>query len=357
MYNLQSAGSGATAVTPGFYYYDGSKWQRIINQQPDATVEFGANADPNTAGATFEGTAASKNFVYVSTIDGSQWTYNGSTYVTYTPPPSTGWYLTGGTKDAGSNKTSSVYRTGSVGIGASTTVSASAILDVNASNKGFLPPCVALTGSADVSTIASPATGLLVYNTATAGTKPNDVIPGYYYYNGTNWVTIGSTTVESWSSTIVTSPNITLGAVTTAPTKSTTRTTDYVRFKKIGDKQYAVEYKYFVSTQSGSTAGSGDYLFTLPGGLRFNSIEHPFFTSANRYGDSWGYQLLESNVIVSHDGSWGIAAVIPYDATRFRLALVSGGSSTGQASFVSSGYYAQNQANYSLNISFKFYAQ
>ncbi len=73
-----------------------------------------------------------------------------------------------------------------VGIGTNT-VDASAKLQVDASNKGFLPPRVALSGTSDVSTIANPATGLLVYNSATAGTPPANVTPGFYYYNGTAW--------------------------------------------------------------------------------------------------------------------------------------------------------------------------
>ncbi len=79
-----------------------------------------------------------------------------------------------------------------VGIGTNTP-NASAKLDITATNKGLLPPRVALTGTADVSTITSPATALLVYNTATAGSSPNNVIPGYYYYNGTNWVNLITT--------------------------------------------------------------------------------------------------------------------------------------------------------------------
>lgn len=75
------------------------------------------------------------------------------------------------------------------GIG-TTTPNASAKLDVYATNKGFLPPRVALMGATDTSTITSPATGLLIYNTATAGTSPNNVFPGYYYYNGSSWIQI-----------------------------------------------------------------------------------------------------------------------------------------------------------------------
>jgi trimeric autotransporter adhesin len=67
----------------------------------------------------------------------------------------------------------------------------SAILDLQTGNtgvlKGFLPQSVALAAT-NVQTITSPATGLVVYNTATAGTTPNNVVPGYYYWTGSAWV-------------------------------------------------------------------------------------------------------------------------------------------------------------------------
>jgi hypothetical protein len=72
------------------------------------------------------------------------------------------------------------------GIG-TTTPNASAKLDVYSTNKGFLPPRIALLSINDVATIASPATGLVIFNTATAGTTPNNVLPGYYYWDGSKW--------------------------------------------------------------------------------------------------------------------------------------------------------------------------
>lgn len=68
------------------------------------------------------------------------------------------------------------------------TPDASAKLDVYSTNKGFLPPRVTLTGISDNSTIASPATGLLVYNT---GTNVG-LAAGYYYWNGNAWATIAT---------------------------------------------------------------------------------------------------------------------------------------------------------------------
>ena len=86
------------------------------------------------------------------------------------------------------------------GIG-TTTPNASAKLEVAATDKGFLPPRVALTASNVFSPIvgtAANATGLLVYNTATAGATPNNVVPGYYYWNGTAWIQIsGGLVIET----------------------------------------------------------------------------------------------------------------------------------------------------------------
>jgi hypothetical protein len=93
------------------------------------------------------------------------------------------------------------------GIG-TTTPNASAKLDITATNKGFLPPRVALTAAnvfAPVTGLSgatelATAAGLLIYNTATAGTAPNNVVPGYYYWNGTAWIQIsGGLVIESRS--------------------------------------------------------------------------------------------------------------------------------------------------------------
>lgn len=108
------------------------------------------------------------------------------------------------------------------GIG-TTTPNASAKLDVSSSTLGFLPPRVALTASNAFSPIAgtsSAATGLLVYNTASAGTGPNNVVPGYYYWNGTTWIQISGGLVidnsKSASFTLAASDNNKVFLITSA---------------------------------------------------------------------------------------------------------------------------------------------
>ena len=66
----------------------------------------------------------------------------------------------------------------------------SAMLDVKSSIKGLLPPRVALIAINIADPIVSPAIGLHVYNTATAGLSPNNVLPGNYYWSGTRWMPV-----------------------------------------------------------------------------------------------------------------------------------------------------------------------
>jgi hypothetical protein len=90
------------------------------------------------------------------------------------------------------------------GIGTSTP-NASAKLDVSSSTLGFLPPRVALTASnvfAPITGTSSAAAGLLIYNTATAGTAPNNVVSGYYYWNGTAWTQISNGLILDASKTV-----------------------------------------------------------------------------------------------------------------------------------------------------------
>src|SRR4030095_14168378 len=72
----------------------------------------------------------------------------------------------------------------------------SAMLDVKHPNKGLLVPRVTLTGTGDVATIPSPATSLLVYNTATNGAGATAVTPGYYYWSGSAWLRLNTGAVS-----------------------------------------------------------------------------------------------------------------------------------------------------------------
>lgn len=68
-----------------------------------------------------------------------------------------------------------------------------AALDVNSNNMGVLIPRIALTSAIVQAPVIHPIVGAipestLIYNTATAGTAPNNVTPGFYYWNGAKWI-------------------------------------------------------------------------------------------------------------------------------------------------------------------------
>jgi len=85
-----------------------------------------------------------------------------------------------------------------VGIGTGTP-HASAALEIHATSKGMLIPRVALTAANIASPVSAPADALLIYNTATAGTAGNAVVPGFYYWSAdaSRWMAISGGTANN----------------------------------------------------------------------------------------------------------------------------------------------------------------
>lgn len=80
--------------------------------------------------------------------------------------------------------TISAFSFSQIGIN-TTTPNQSAILDIASNNKGVLIPRVTLSSRTDAATIPSPATGLMVYNTTTAGVGGNQITSGIVTNTGT----------------------------------------------------------------------------------------------------------------------------------------------------------------------------
>jgi hypothetical protein len=88
-----------------------------------------------------------------------------------------------GTWDIYSQSGNNSYLAGSIGIGAST-INASAKVQIDSTNSGFLPPRQTQTQR---NAIASPAEGLIVYQT--------DGVAGLYVYSGGSWKSLTMTTI------------------------------------------------------------------------------------------------------------------------------------------------------------------
>jgi hypothetical protein len=94
------------------------------------------------------------------------------------------------------------FITAQVGIG-TTTIQNGVELQIESNTRGLLIPRVALTATSSAAPVGPTpiATGILIYNTATAGIGSTGVTPGFYYWSGTEWVALKSTAGQNWSLT------------------------------------------------------------------------------------------------------------------------------------------------------------
>ena len=84
-----------------------------------------------------------------------------------------------------------------VGVG---TTSPNGALDVTSTNNGLLIPRIALSAT-NVATVITPTTSEIVYNTTTSAAGPNQVTPGFYYWNGTLWIRLTTGNNNDWTLT------------------------------------------------------------------------------------------------------------------------------------------------------------
>lgn len=147
--------------------------------------------------------------------------------------------------------------------------------------------------------------------------------------------------------------NSSTGAPQTAPT-ITSATQNNVRYRQIGPKEWEVQA---IINSTGGTAGNGDYILTLPGGLQFD-LTSPYqlpYTSFPNYSAGWpSTGLINSWVyFLEPDGTatTQLSMILPYDATRYRIYPI--GSSA--VNFWNSGYYAFRNANLWKKWGFTFF--
>ncbi len=146
-----------------------------------------------------------------------------------------------------------------VGLGTGTPDN-SAQLEMGDTDRGILINRVALTSRTNANPVSSPANGLLIYNTANANSGDNEVLPGFYYWNGSEWVAMGGTGGRDWSLA---------GNAGTNPAQNFIGTTDATDFiLRTND----TERMRFLDI---GTAGMGSAPYTNVV-LRVNDPAHPF---------------------------------------------------------------------------------
>jgi hypothetical protein len=144
---------------------------------------------------------------------------------------------------------------------------------------------------------------------------------------------------------------ITLSSTGTQPATGT-RTIQRIESQTLGDK-VSLTYKLGFA---GGTAGSGEYLLSLPTGMTFNTTYNPVMTSALWTGDVQGmapYSIPAYGGIVIQSWWSNQIFVVPYDSTRFRVAVTGNGD---QTAFRYWGYgFYHVASNTMLNLKFEIW--
>ncbi len=113
----------------------------------------------------------------------------------------------------------------------------SAILDVDANpanNKGVLLPRIALLATNNPLPVTAPATSLLIYNIATASSGITAVTPGYYYWDGTQWVALIADDWHILGNTGTTPATHFIGTIDAQDLAFRTNNTEYLKLTTTG---------------------------------------------------------------------------------------------------------------------------
>jgi hypothetical protein len=170
--------------------------------------------------------------------------------------------------------------------------------------------------------ISDSDTGTNVYKIRTNGVTTADV-NDYCNVVITEYFDVVSS--SAWISSTVP-----ITATITNPTKGTP-SKDVLRYRKVGDKTYQVQGSY--QQAAGGTDGNGIYLYTLPGGLQFETAQIKS-TNANAgamAASSYAAKINGGTGSIWSGGGTAQVSLIAYDATRFYLAtwVGSGGANYG----------------------------
>lgn len=199
----------------GYYYWSGTQWIQLTtgNNNWALTGNLGTSAGTNFIGTTdtqdirFKTNSADRwNISHANNGQLQSYSLGTNALPAYSFQGDQNTGIFSSAADELNFSTAGTERiridaVGNVGIG--TTPTTSSILDMSSiTNKAIEAPNVALSAT-NVATIATPATGALVYNTASASSGATAVYPGYYYWDGAAWnsMTTGGQSSTTYFST------------------------------------------------------------------------------------------------------------------------------------------------------------
>jgi hypothetical protein len=155
---------------------------QINTSYPENIVAFNTT-NPNSGSPVFTpDLPEDEDTIYWSSVNYSQWIYNGTSYVTYTTPLTSPFWIGNTSADAGANKIAPISRTGSVRIGSNALPAEKLHVDGNIRQSGVTSSLlkansdgtlVAAVAGADYLTPTGSAAGLTSFPTLNQNTTGN----------------------------------------------------------------------------------------------------------------------------------------------------------------------------------------
>ena len=174
-----------------------------------------------------------------------------------------------------------------------------------------------------------------------------------YYDASTGEITYDTTSYNAGTPAWTSAGAITLTATTTNPTKGTT-TSDNISYRQLGAKQWEVVMTY-IQTVANGVNGSGDYLFTLPNGLSFDTtLPSQQITTTNIGTNTYTlmtYIIPSGSGLINNGTLGGQVYPLVYNATKFRILTTSYGSGI---QCWGSGYYSLGGDDPQIQLTFRF---
>ncbi|MCB0466492.1 MAG: hypothetical protein KDC78_12595 [Aequorivita sp.] len=347
VYNTVTAGTDPYGVYPGYYYWDGSKWVALVGTEKwDLLGNAGTDEDTNFVGTTdgqgltfrtndtqrfrvangdqvlamADGSAAAPFYSWNADKTMGFWrsgtrqmdmVINGSTFFNANANTGGGSDLEWSFNPAGvdmnlrvetDNNANSLFVSGeddNVGLGTNAP-DPSSQLEMSAINRGLLVNRVTLTATTNPSPIGTPATGLLVYNTATSGSGSTAVRPGFYYWDGSRWYAMDGTNGKDWSVSGNNGTNATndfLGTIDAQDLAIRTTDTERMRFAATGN--VGVNNAPYTNVKFNIEGDNLDY------GLYVNSDSPDNYPSPNG-ATIWANQTGDGDGIIGQNTGSGI---------------------------------------------------
>ena len=175
---------------------------------------------------------------------------------------------------------------------------------------------------------------------------------------GATWSGLNSTSVMGDWIDAGTVQAVGIAGTTAGPTVPTNTLKNRVYYRRIGPKTYEVQGMLNYTNNSGGSNGNGDYLFTLPAGLQFNtSLESQIINQGGIGGNTnifMGISIPGSNSLVISDNTTlaNSSAILPWDTTRYRIIVWNPGSNI--APWGSGNWQIMHNTNRYTSWSFTF---